>query len=70
MLPQPLISFVIHRYYENKPKFNGVISRKNVSKVNDGEYIINLDEYKSIATHWIAMYLNDINVTYFESFGV
>ena len=49
---------------------NGVYSRNNLSKIKDGEYIINLDEYKSIGTHWIALYGNDNNVTYFNSFGV
>ena len=32
--------------------------------------MINLDEYKSIETHWIALYVNGDNVTYFDSFGV
>ena len=50
--------------------FNGVYSRNNLSKIKDGEYIINLDEYKSIGTHWIALYGNDNIVTYFNSFGV
>ena len=35
-----------------------------------GAYIINLDEYESIVTHWIALYVNAENVTYFDSFGV
>ena len=34
------------------------------------KYVINLDEYKSIGTHWIALYMNAKNVTYFDSFGV
>ena len=42
----------------------------NLSKIKDGEYIINLDAYKSIGTHWIALYGNDNNVTYFDIFGV
>ena len=33
-------------------------------------HIINLDEYESIRTHWIALYLNAKNVRYFNSFGV
>ena len=33
-------------------------------------YIINLDEYESIGTHWIALYANAKNVPYFDSFGV
>ena len=33
-------------------------------------YIINLDEYESIRTHWIALYANAKNVTYFDNFEV
>ena len=70
MPPYPLTSFEIQKHYENELKFNGVYSRNNLSKIKDGAYIINLDEYESIQTHWIAFYANDNNVTYFDSFGV
>ena len=30
----------------------------------------NLDEYESIEIHWIVLYVNDINLTYFDSFEV
>ena len=33
-------------------------------------YVINLDEYKSIGTHWIALHLNENNIIYFDSFEV
>ena len=36
--------------------------------IKDGAYVINLDEYKSIGTHRIALYVNHKNVTYFGSF--
>ena len=29
-----------------------------------------MNEYESIGTHWIALYVNDSNVTYFDSFEV
>ena len=70
MTPHLLINFERQKYYENEPKFNGVYSRNNLSKIKDGAYIINLDEYESIGTHWIALYVNAKNVTYFDSFGV
>ena len=66
----PLTNFEIQKYYKNKPKFNGIYSRNNLSKIKDGAYMINFNEYESIATHWIALYVNDNNVTYFDSFGV
>ena len=34
-------------------------------------YVINLDDYSDIRTHWAAVWVNDNNnVTYFGSFGV
>ena len=54
----------------NEPKCNGVYSRSNLSKIKDGEYVINLDEFKSIGNHWIALYVNDNNIVYFDSFEV
>ena len=70
MSPHPLTNFEIQKYYENEPKFNGAYSRHNLSKIKDGTYIINLDEYESVGTHWIALYVNSKNVIYFDSFGV
>ena len=32
-----------------------------------GAYIVNLNEYKLIGTHWVALY--DNSVTYCDSFG-
>ena len=41
-------------------KFYGVYSRNNLPKIMAGAYVINLDEYKSIGTHWIALYVNGL----------
>ena len=35
---------------------------------NDKEFIINLDEYKLIGTHWIALHVNAENVTYYVTY--
>ena len=70
MPPRPLTNFEIQKYYQNESKFNGVFSRDNLpNKKKDGAYVINIDEYSDIGTHWIALWLNN-NVTYFDSFGV
>ena len=68
MPSRPLNNFEIQKYYQNEPKLDNVYSRNNLSKIKDGAYIINLDEYESIGTHWIALYVNAENVTYFDSF--
>ena len=78
MPPHPLTNFGIQKYYQNEPRFNGVYSRDNLTEIKDGAYVINLDEYSNIGTHWVALYVGgaspkDIqnnNVTYFDSFGV
>ena len=70
MPPNTLTKFEIQKYYQNEPKFNGVYSRNNVPKIKDGTYVINLDEFKSIVTHWIALYVKGKNIIYFDSFEV
>ena len=65
MPPHPLTNFEIQKYYKNEPRFNGVYSRDNLAKIKDGTYVVNLDEYSDIGTHWVALY-----VTYFDYFGV
>ena len=66
----PLVNFEMQRYYQNEPKRNGVYSRNNLPKIKDGAYVINLDKFKSIGTHWIALYVNGNNIIYLGSFGV
>ena len=70
MAPHPLTYFKTKKHYQNEPKFNGDFSRNNLPKIRNGAYIINLDECKSIGTHWIGLYVNAKTVTYCESFGV
>ena len=69
--PDSLTNFEIQKYYQNEPRFNGVYSRDNLTnKIKDGAYVINLDEYFDIGTHWIALYALNNNVTDLDSFGV
>ena len=69
MKPHPLKNFEIQKYYENEPRFNGVYSRDNLlNKIKDGVYVINLDKYEDICTHWIALFCNKDEIVYFDSF--
>ena len=71
MSSHPLTNFEIQKYYESEPRFNGVYSRNNEPKtLKDGEYLINLDEYADVCTHWIALFLNRSEIVYFDNFGV
>ena len=38
--------------------------------MKDCTCIINLGMYKSTGTHWIVLYVNGNNITWFDSFGV
>ena len=70
MLLHPLTNFETQNYYQNEPKFNGVYSKNNFPSKKDGVYVINLQEYESIRTHWVVLYGIAENVTYFDSFEV
>ena len=39
-------------------------------KIKDGAYVINLDEYTDVDTHWIALFCKRSEIVYFNSFGV
>ena len=47
-------NFEVLKYYQNEPKLNGVYSRNSLPKIKAGAYVINLNESKSIGTHWIS----------------
>ena len=65
MPPHPLTNFEIQRYYENEPRFNGVFSRNNLAlKIKDGAYVINLDKYAGVGTHWIVLFCNKNEIVY------
>ena len=70
MLSHPLTNFEIQKYYQNEPEFNGIHLRNNLPKIKDGTYVINLDEYESIGTHWITLSVNGNTIICFDSFGV
>ena len=68
MLPHPLTNFEIQKY-QNEPRFNDVYSRDYLPKLEDGAYVINLDEYFDIVIHRVPLYVISYEVTYFNSFG-
>ena len=45
MMSHPLTNFKLKKY-QHDPKFNGVYSRKNLSKIKNSAYVLNLDEYE------------------------
>ena len=66
-----LTNIEIQEYYQNDPRLNEVFSRDNLpNNKKNGAYVINLDEYHDIGTHWAALYVNKKTITYFDSFGV
>ena len=46
-----------------------IYSRNNLAKKKDVAYVTNLDEYKSIGIHWIALYIKVLVAIYFDNFG-
>ena len=61
----------MQKYYQNEPRFNGIYSRDNLPKeIKDEAYVINPDGYADVGTHCIALYVLNIEIIYFGSFGV
>ena len=52
-MTHPLANFEINAY-----------SRNNLPKIKNGAYQISLEEYESIGTLWMDLYVNAENVTY------
>ena len=68
MLSQPLTNFEIF-IKMNLNLINAINSRNNLPKIKDWAYVINLDEFKYMRTHWI-LYVSSKNIIYFDSFGL
>ena len=67
----PLKNFEIQKYYQNEPRFNGVYSKCNLPKnIKNEAYVINLDEYADVGAHWIALYVLNFEINFFDRFGV
>ena len=69
----------MQKYYQNDLRFNRISSRYGLPRIKDEAYIINLDEYSDIGTHWVSLYVGEASpkdvgevndVTYFDYFGV
>ena len=70
MQSHPLTNFGTQKYYQNESRCNGAYSRGNLTRTRDRTYKINLDEYSDIGTHLVALYVQNNDVTHFDSFGV
>ena len=69
IIAYPLANFEIQKYYKNEFKLNSVYSGNSFPKIKDGgRYVVNCYEYKSMETHWIALYVSSNNEIYFNSF--
>ena len=50
---------------QNEPQFNGFYSRNNLAKnVKDGAYVIDLNEYEKVGTHWVVFHVKIDEVTF------
>ena len=69
--PHTLTNIEKQKFYQNEPRFNGVYSGDNLpKKIKDLAYVINLEEYADVGTHWIGFSALNIEIIYFDSFAV
>ena len=65
-----LIIIINNNNNNNNKNNNNNNSNNNYYNIKNGAYVINLDEYHDIGTHWVALHVNNKTATYFDSFGV
>lgn len=53
-----------------KPILMVFFSSNNLRNIEDERNVLNFEEQKLIGIHWIVLYVDGKNVTYFNSFGV
>ena len=71
MPSHPLTNFETQKYYQNEPRFYRVYSGDNLPKIiKVRAYVIDLDEYAYVGKNWVALYVKNIEIIYFDSFGV
>ena len=52
--------------YRNITKMKlDLIELINLKKIKNKAYVINLDEYADVGTHWITLYVLNIEIIYF-----
>ena len=66
-----LIDFLVEiMYLNNSSSSSSNNNNNNNNNIKNGAYVINLDEYRDIGTHWVALYVNNKTIIYFDSFEV
>ena len=63
MPPHPLTNFEIKECYQNESRVNGAFSRDILpKKIKDGTYVISVDGYADVGTHWIALFCKKLKL--------
>ena len=57
---------MITNYFNYELRFKNVISRKNLPRIKDGAYMINLNDNYNKRTHWVLLFSNKNTVVYFD----
>ena len=57
---------MITKYFNYKPKFNGLFSINNLPRIKNGTNAINLDK----GTQWVSLFIDRNGAVYFYSFGI
>ena len=70
VLLHSLKNIEITKYFNYEPRFNGVLSRNNLPKIKDGEYVINLDVKNSKGIHWVSLFIDRNLAIYYNFFGI
>ena len=46
------------------------IDGDNLTRIKDGEYVINLDDKQCKGTHWVSLFIDRNTIVFFDSFRI
>ena len=53
-----------------EPRFNGVFSRDNLTRIKNRANVINVEDKQSKETYWVSLFVYRNTAAYFDSFGI
>ena len=65
-----LSNIKITNYFNYEPRFNGILSRRNLLRIKDETYVINLDDKNGKETHWVSLFTYRNAAVCIDSFGI
>ena len=66
----PVTNIEITKYLNYEHRFNGVFSRDHLLRIEDGAYVININDKKVKRLDWVSLFIDKNTAAYLYSFAI